>query len=319
MVLGAVDTLVLSAGGVRGMAFAGAIDELVRTGLVRLEDIRTFVGTSVGAFVCCMLSIGCTNRDLLEVATHLRLENIAQMSLPTLMYKYGLDDQARLREFIAAHVLLKLGTMDATFRDLADRRNVTLRVCASNLTTNTATYFSVATHPDMSIIDATLMSMALPPVFAPVRFEEALYIDGAFLDSFPLHGCDPATTLGLRLSWNVACNLNSLEQVYSRILFCALTYAERNSTVDPAIPTVDINVGDVSAVNFSLPPAVLQGLVDGGRRAVARFILDRSSEFTPEGGKLDRGVDEQDDDKAEEEEDEGGAPVLGDNRVGVPQ
>ena len=50
-------TLVLSSGGVRGVAFSGAIDELVRLGALDLKHITLFVGTSIGALFAMFLAL----------------------------------------------------------------------------------------------------------------------------------------------------------------------------------------------------------------------------------------------------------------------
>ena len=48
----------LSSGGVRGVAFAGALDELVRLGALDLAPVTLFVGTSVGALFAAFLAVG---------------------------------------------------------------------------------------------------------------------------------------------------------------------------------------------------------------------------------------------------------------------
>ena len=262
----------LSAGGVRGVAFAGAVHELTRLGILDLRRVTLFAGTSVGALVAALLAVGCTPEELLHVAHHLDLSQFVQVNLATLVYSWGLDDQSRLRAFLGQHVARKLGRASVTLGELQTTTGREVCFCVTNVTLNRPEYFTTATHPSMALVDAVLLSLALPPVFAPVKHHGALYIDGAFLDSFPIRDLDPATTLGLRLRWAVACNLNSIEQFYSRLAFCALHYAERTPPAGGP-PIVDIDVGDVSTVNFALPRWNVDKLIDDWRTAVARFVL----------------------------------------------
>ena len=263
-------TIVLSSGGVRGVAYAGAIDELVRLAVVDLEHVTLFVGTSIGALFAAFLAVGMDTAAILAVAQTVDLANLVQVNLMTFLYAWGLDDKARLRAFVAQHVCAFTGSASTTLGALLRSRGVNLRVCVSNLTLNRPEYFCGETVPDLGVVDAVLMSMALPPVFTPVTYRDMLYIDGAFLDSFPLHGLDPASTLGLRLDWKVACNLTSVEQFYSRLVFCALRYAEK---VHTGFDVVHINVGNISTVNLTLPQWNLRCLVDDGRYAAGRFAL----------------------------------------------
>ena len=262
--------LVLSAGGARGFAFAGALDELVQQGALDLSRVTTFAGTSIGAMVCCMLAVGFSTQELIQEAVKVDTRAFLHVSLATAMYNWGLDDQARPRAYLESCVLLKTGRRDLTFRELYENRGRHLRVCAANLTRNESRYFSPDTTPDLGVVDAVLMSMAVPIIFAPVRYDGDLYVDGAFLDSFPMSGLDPACTIGVRLQWEIACDLDSIDQYLSRLVFCALNNAERPS---PAGFTVlDLSVGNVSAVDFTLPRPAVEKLIRDGREDAREFL-----------------------------------------------
>jgi predicted acylesterase/phospholipase RssA len=263
------------------VAYAGAVDELVRLGIVDLERVTTFAGTSVGAVVACLLCIGCPPADLLATASSLDMNQFLNINLSTLMYQWGLDDGTRVRQFVEAQLLLRTGKADLTLGELLRTRGRNLRVCSSNMTLNRPAYFCGESEPDVPVVDAILMSIAIPPVFCPVRFRECVYIDGAFLDSFPVGGLDPASTLGLRLRWDVACSLDSIEQFYSRLAYCALSNAERSHAATEGYDVVEIAAGDVSTVNFALPRWNIAKLIDNGRDGVARFVLREPPARTP--------------------------------------
>jgi predicted acylesterase/phospholipase RssA len=55
----AIDALIMKGGGVKGLAFAGAIRELER-----FFDFRAFVGTSAGAIAAALLAAGATGAQL---------------------------------------------------------------------------------------------------------------------------------------------------------------------------------------------------------------------------------------------------------------
>ena len=269
-------TLVLSAGGIRGVAYAGALQELVESGVLDLESITLFAGTSIGAAVACFLAVGFTPDELYEMATTIDLNDLVQINLASLLYKWGLDDQRHVREFLSQRIEKKVGDPKISFATLRVQRGCNLRVCSSNITTNKPVYFCADTAPDMPIIDAVLMRRALPPLFTPIRYggdecNPDMYIDGAFLDSFPVAGLDPTTTIGLRLRWDVAFDLNSIERYFSRICFVALNFAEKHGATAPSsMCVVDIDAGDVSTINFQVPRWTILQLIRDGRQAVQR-------------------------------------------------
>ncbi len=52
--------------------------------------------------------------------------------------------------------------------------------------TSETVYFSKETHPDMNVIDAVCMSMAVPCIFACGKYEGQTYVDGGMKEEFPL-------------------------------------------------------------------------------------------------------------------------------------
>ncbi len=57
--------LVFEGGGVKGIAYAGAIQVLEKQNI--LEDIRRVAGASAGAITAALLSAGASSRDIEEI------------------------------------------------------------------------------------------------------------------------------------------------------------------------------------------------------------------------------------------------------------
>jgi NTE family protein len=80
----------------------------------------------------------------------------------------------------------KLGKANITFEELFQKTGNELVVTASCVNRRMQRYFCRQHHPDMPVVHAVRMSMAIPLFFTPVRFEGALYCDGGLLNNFPL-------------------------------------------------------------------------------------------------------------------------------------
>src|SRR5438128_1861212 len=63
----------LEGGGIRGIAYAGAIEELEKRGI--LDSIRNISGTSVGAMAGCLLSVGYDAAAMKELLFSLRVQS----------------------------------------------------------------------------------------------------------------------------------------------------------------------------------------------------------------------------------------------------
>ena len=86
--------LILSGGGVKGVAHLGALKALHELGL--LQNIDTFVGTSIGAFIGVLLSIGYSPDELYKFTSMMDLSKMKELSFDNLFRLFGLDDGKRI-------------------------------------------------------------------------------------------------------------------------------------------------------------------------------------------------------------------------------
>lgn len=155
--------LVLSGGGVRGMAHIGMIRAMNEFGI----SAKVVSGSSVGALVGALYANGNSVEDMLSFFKE------------TPLFKYN---------FIT---ILKPGFLDTDryfdiFKgyfpeDSFDALERKLHVVATNLQQGEQTYFSKG-----PLILTLLASAALPPVFSPVNLNGQMYADGGIMNNFPL-------------------------------------------------------------------------------------------------------------------------------------
>ena len=86
--------LVLSGGGIKGVAHLGALKALQELGM--LQHIDTFVGTSSGALVASLLSIGYTPDELYKFISMVDMSKMKELSFGNLLKLLGLDDGKRM-------------------------------------------------------------------------------------------------------------------------------------------------------------------------------------------------------------------------------
>ena len=264
--------IVLSSGGVRGVAYAGALAEADRRGL--LDAVTVFAGTSIGAAVAALLAIGYSGRELEQLVLSTDITGfVAEISLKKIinaLYAWGLSDGSEIGRFLGQCLVEKGLNADCTLGELHRQRGHELRVCATNLKRNIPVIFSRRTHPDLPIVEACLCSMALPPLYQPRTLDGELYVDGALLNSFPCDDLD--TTRGIVRRWRIALELTSIDKYFSRLAYVALQFAEFNNGIgrlERRPDIVEVDAGDVSTTNFALSQAVIAQLIESGHRAMA--------------------------------------------------
>ena len=158
-------------------------------------------GTSAGALISLMLTLGMTSHEMETWACEKITEmNAHQLDVDVedvldLYTSMGLDKGWRIGAFLNNMMVDRLERYRAssrdqktpvTFEELHHATGKTLIVCASNLTTASPEYFSHITTPHISVVTAIRASMCLPVFFAPVVINNMMYSDGGIFDNLPV-------------------------------------------------------------------------------------------------------------------------------------
>jgi NTE family protein len=169
--------VVLSGGGVKGMAHLGALKALQEEGF----EPKVFSGSSVGAVISAFLAAGSPPDAILEFfqenKTIFRWQNFS-LTGP------GIMNTERYEEMFEPWFEGK------TFESL----DHPLFICATDILKGNFRIFS-----EGDLIQPILASVAVPGFFTPVEIEGAWYVDGGVMNNFPIEPLqdDCQTLLGI--------------------------------------------------------------------------------------------------------------------------
>lgn len=268
---------VFGGGGVRGITFAGVIDEWQQlTNYDFKTHLKGAAGTSIGALYAAGLVSGLSPKQMLAMASITNLIDLVAMDLTNLWTHWGFDTGTNLVQWIDRH----LGDRKKTFQQLYDETQKTLCIAVSNLNESRCEYISHETYPNMPVAEGVAMSMALPPVFAPRTWQNKTYVDGGLMDNYPIQLFPAKHTIGFRVTWGLISSLNGFEKYFSRLTYCALSAAGRvkfNMLSDEYKEhSIVIDAGDVSTINWRLGKNVASNLIRIGRTEVRNFVLQHN-------------------------------------------
>lgn len=182
--------LVFEGGGVKGIAYIGAMQVLEEKGI--LPGIQRVGGTSVGAINALLFALGFDNNEQRKILWELNFNNLLDASwlIPNVIRvinRYGWYKGDYFREWVSKLIKEKTGSSDTTFRELRATKKPDLYVYGTNLSTHFSEVFSVEHSPDMSLADAVRISMSLPIFYTAIRnTRNDIYVDGGLLDNFPV-------------------------------------------------------------------------------------------------------------------------------------
>lgn len=179
-----IKNIVFAGGGMRCLAYIGALRALEETNIV--QNVENFAGTSAGSIFATLISMGYTHVELYDFIKNFDYEMVHDIQLLNLTTNFGLDTGNKLDKFIRALIKHKTGNPELTFQEHYDTMAKKLYINAVCIDTGKIAYFSVDTHPQMQIAAAIRMSIALPLLISPVIRGGMYYIDGGALDNIPI-------------------------------------------------------------------------------------------------------------------------------------
>lgn len=189
--------LIFEGGGVKGIAYCGALDVLDERGI--LSNIRRVGGTSAGAINATLLALGYTVDEVRDVLAGLDFNEFKDDNFgiirdaKRLLQEFGWHKGDYFRAWIGQLIKNKTNQADSTFTDLAKRRgSPKLHLVATNLSTRSSEIYSRETTPDLPVAEAVRRSMSIPLFFAAVRESENVLVDGGVLDNYPIRLFDRA-------------------------------------------------------------------------------------------------------------------------------
>jgi len=188
--------LVFEGGGVKGIAYGGALEALDKKGF--LSNITRVAGTSAGAINATLLALDYSPAEVSKIIAETDFKNFEdKSSLPVNLYRlfkgYGWFKGDAFREWIGEKIKAKTGSARFTFRDLNnainhDKANFRqLYVVATNLTQQYAEKFSFEISPSVPIRDSVRMSMSIPLYFRSVKKFGDVMIDGGVTYNYPIN------------------------------------------------------------------------------------------------------------------------------------
>jgi NTE family protein len=155
--------IVLSGGGIRGIAHLGVLKALKDKGL-RISHIT---GTSAGAIAGALYANDVDPYDALQIFKKTQLLRLLKLAL----------GRPGLLNLESTYSLFKEYLSHDSFEGL----QIPLTITATNFFNGKLTYFNKG-----SLIDKVLASSCIPGVFNPINIDGILYVDGGVLNNFPV-------------------------------------------------------------------------------------------------------------------------------------
>ena len=168
MITGNATGLVLGSGGARGLSHVGVIRALSDSNIA----VDRVGGTSIGAVIAACVANGWDAKEISQNVRHAFGQNptdVFDISLPPLLSLYSGN---KLRRLLSEFIAESTGIEDLWVNYF----------CISCDITDS----SQSVHTKGPLLSSILASAALPGVFPPVKLNDGLHVDGAFMNALPV-------------------------------------------------------------------------------------------------------------------------------------
>jgi len=211
----------------------------------KLIEVEQISGSSAGAILALFIAMGMTIDEILDISLSLDISRFVKIRLSSFFTTFGFVDMTPIRK-----KLVDICGSDPAFKDL----DMKVYISAFCMNSGETVYFSRDTYPDMKVIDAVCMSMAVPFIFACGRYNNETYVDGGTKEQYPL------TPFLDKKPHEVTCIKIKMDKIYQETIDTPRQFIETliRSTLSNRIEdtrpihVMEINVGDTNVFNFNM-------------------------------------------------------------------
>ena len=193
----AFDELIISSGGVKGYLMFGALKELNEHH--PLQKFTHYTGASMGSLLSALLAIGCTIEEMEAILVEIEWFDFFDIKIRHFLEEMGFIDTFDLQKYFKAVLSYKNLSPNMTFQELYEQTGKVLTIGVTNVSKRRDEFHYYKTTPNMSIIQSMIMSISIPFVFKPIRYEGSLYSDGGIMNHFPYYYHTKTKKMGICL------------------------------------------------------------------------------------------------------------------------
>jgi predicted acylesterase/phospholipase RssA len=178
--------LAIGPGAMTYFAFLGALGAL--RDCQQLDNLEEISGASAGGLLAFFYVVAEGNiKTILDYSIDIPIKDIMKPNIRQFLKHFGLISQKKIKAVLVDILRVFFSREDLTFREFQNLRPTMPKIHISAYCVNLGRteYFSCDSTPNMSIVEALCMTIAVPFLFASVEHQGRRYIDGGTMEETP--------------------------------------------------------------------------------------------------------------------------------------
>ena len=179
------DVIMAGPAGAKGYLIIGCLKRLYEEKNF-LDNVKIWSGVSAGASISLLIVIGYTICEIQDLTMDMNIiDDIVSINLDEAREKLGLIRNKTVEDKLKSSIISKLGFIP-TLKQLYLITGKHLVLVTFNLDKYRVEYLDKDTEPDLSCLEAAMMSMAVPLLIQPRKYKGDSYVDGAVGAPYPV-------------------------------------------------------------------------------------------------------------------------------------
>lgn len=251
------DVVILSGGGIKGIAHLGALHFYYEKKILDLEHVKEYAATSVGSVISLLLICGYTPMEIFtKVYTTSKFFKPDPSQLFKIFDTYGLMSNQSFIVIIENMVKEKFGNIP-TLKELYEKTGKRFTISVVNHSKMKVEYFNHETRPNLGVVDAVKISCNLPIIFHKIKYDGDYWVDGGMADNFPYDGIINKTgkVLGVVVTGNDREDSKDtfMNYIYRLILIPINTMTNlRIKNMNENVVMIKMNFQNIPTLDFSV-------------------------------------------------------------------
>ena len=184
--------LVISGGGPTAIRALGAAQHLEINNIWKIDNIETIYATSAGAILgiilCLRFDWETLNTYVIDRPWHEAFPIKAKQIFEAYTKKGLFDNKISEKIFIPLFNAKDID-LNITLKEFYEFSKIEIHLFSLEINKFEIYDISYKTHPDLAVLTAVHMSLAIPIIITPICIEDKCFVDGAVVANYPLSYC----------------------------------------------------------------------------------------------------------------------------------
>lgn len=289
-----IQHIVLSGGGPIGLSHLGSLKELEQSNIWKLSDLKSVYGTSAGGILGLLLCLKYDWDTVIDYFVKRPWANafkIKPEDIFNIYQKKGVLNIQFIEIIFKPLFDAKNIPMNITLQELYELTGIDLHVFSLELNAFEICDISHTSYPDLSVLKAIHMTSAIPIAIEPVCMNGKCYIDGGFINNYPINHClkDHPEIDDILSFKNVYHNLSSDITEESTALDMMVTLCQhlfKKISLTNGAPSIPNQINQSSngmSIGFFIDTleseSYRMSLIENGIKTAKEFIISKTSKM----------------------------------------